>query len=341
MSARKTGWIGATILAVGLCASFAEAATNTLVNGATDWRLPGSYAEANVDYTSFTSADVLQIPADATVYIDLSTEAGVASLAVLNSVERIVPLSTNSVLDVTVPEGTESAQINVPISYAHIDNKNTGIFNGELVKRGVGELALEPPGTKNNELQTKMTVKTGTLVLPQTCPNGQVYVSAITVDEGATLVTARNNANDAASPIANTVYKTLNGAGTITNRTPSSAGRTYALEAFSNNKSQCGTFTGKITGAIQVFNYGYVNLTGTESDCPGDFRMSGYGSNSSFATNYSNAMSGNYATHISKLANRRQPSSIGAVTNILVEATGHNLIYDGEGGDSSDVPFTI
>ncbi len=315
------GWMVAVAVAWSWVA---DAATYTLVDGATDWSQPGSYAESGVNPADFTADDEIYLATNATAYIDVSTAGGIASLAVANSVKRLVPLSSASVLDITVPEGT--AVLSVPFTYAHIQSTDAGIFNGELVKRGAGELELASSGLANSDYQTKMTVKAGTLTLPQAWPRAILYTASITVDAGATLVTARHSGD---SDNASTIYKTLNGAGTITNRTPASANREYMLEAFSNGKTQCGTFTGKITGPILLFSSGHVNLHGTANDTTGEFRMEG------------RATGDNYETGVMRLANAGDASSIGAGCDIVVRGNGHILRYRGAGGDTSDRPFKV
>ena len=316
-SVRRMGVALAVLAFAAIMAAWspvAFAATYTLKDGATDWTQPGSYDENDVDPSTFTSADEIRITTNATAYLDLSAEAGVRSLAVANSVGRIVPLATNSVLDVTVDEG-DAFSLKVPFTYTHV--VSTAVFNGEIVKRGAGELELDVPGATTKDLQTKLTVKAGTLVMPQAWGQVLCYTTVLTVDEGATLVTASGADGDGRK--TSTIYRTLNGAGTVTNRSTDAA---FTFEVFSNNKSQCGTFTGRITGPITIFNYGHVNLLGTASDTTEPFRMQG------------NDSAVNYETHVAKLADAGEPSSIGAGPYSIVQYLGHTLVYDGAGGDS-------
>ena len=304
---------------VALCAACTlQGGTFTVKDGVRDWTLPASYEEGAVPSDA---DDVIQIPENTTVYLDLTTDAGRASLALVNTVQRIVPLSPTSVLDVTVGEDQDVQRLERPFTYAHINYDATHIKWGELIKRGGGELELAnghgSPTTR--DFMTKITVKEGTLALPQQWPR-ICYVAALTIDAGATLVTAFNAGSPGSSSNTWTVYYTLQGSGTITNRSPSSA---YRLEAFSGSTGDCGTFSGKITGNITLYNAGYVDFTGTASDTKWDFNLAGR------------------RTRVASFGMRGQPSSIGAGSWVNVYPAGGTLGYVGPGGETTDRHFAI
>ena len=263
--------------------------TFTVKDGVRDWTLPASYEEGIVPSAA---DDVIQIPEGVTACLDLTTDAGRASLALVNTVQRLLPLSPTSILDVTVGEGQDVQRLERPFTYAHINYDAAHIKWGELVKRGGGEFELAngngAPTTR--DFMTKITVKEGTLALPQQWTR-ICYVAVLTVDAGATLVTAFNADTPGSSSNTWTVYYMLQGSGTITNRSPSAA---YRLEAFSGSTGDCGTFSGKITGNITLYNAGYVDFTGTASDTKWDFNLAGR------------------RTRVASFGTRGQPSSLGA-----------------------------
>ena len=304
---------------VALCAACTlQGGTFTVKDGVRDWTLPASYEEGAVPSDA---DDVIQIPENTTVYLDLTTDAGRASLALVNTVQRIVPLSPTSVLDVTVGEDQDVQRLERPFTYAHINYDATHIKWGELIKRGGGELELANGNgtTTTRDFMTKITVKEGTLALPQQWPR-ICYVAALTVDAGATLVTAFNADSPGSSSNTWTVYYTLQGGGTITNRSPSSA---YRLESFSGSTGDCGTFRGKITGNITLYNAGYVDFTGTASDTKWDFNLAGR------------------RTRVASFGMRGQPSSIGAGSWVNVYPAGGTLGYVGSGDETTDRHFAI
>ena len=99
---------------VVLCAACTlQGGTFTVKDGVRDWTLPGSYEEG---IAPSAADDVIQIPENTTVYLDLTTDAGRASLALVNTVQRIVPLSPTSVLDVTVCEDQDVQRLEAAAS---------------------------------------------------------------------------------------------------------------------------------------------------------------------------------------------------------------------------------
>ena len=282
----RTKSIAVSCFVVGCAAHVAFGGTFTVKNGTRDWTLPASYVEGSVPSAA---DDIIEVSTNTTVYLDLTTEEGRASLALVNTIQRIRPLSPTSVLDITVDADQGVQRLERPFNYAYLNNDATHIKWGELVKRGLGELELAygsgSPTTR--DFMTKITVKEGTLVLPQN-GNRICYVSTLTVDAGATLVTAYYSGSNAN---AWTVYYTLQGGGTITNRSPSAA---YRLEAFSGATADCGNFSGKITGNINIYNAGYVDFTGTSSDTKWDLTLNGR------------------RTRVASFGMREQPSSLGA-----------------------------
>lgn len=294
-------------------AGMALGGTFTLKDGMSDWTLASSYDEAAVPSAS---DDVIQIPEDATVYLDLTTAEGLASLAIANTVYRIVPLSPTSVLDVTVGADQDVQTLNRPFTYSHINRDSTHMWYGELIKRGAGELVLDNGNgeTDSRAFLTKLTVKEGTLTLPQQWPT-LLYITKLTIDQGATLVTGHHTSRNVW-----TVYYYLEGGGTVTNRSESSSHR---FECFGGSASSYSTFSGKITGNAAIYNAGYVDFTGSESDTIWDMVL-----------DYQR-------TRVTHFANRGASSSIGAGTWINVYEKGGTLGYIGEGNESSDRYFGV
>ena len=314
----RTRSIAVSCFVAGCAAHVVFGGTFTVKNGTRDWTLPASYVEGSVPSAA---DDIIDVPENTTVYLDLTTAEGLASLALVNTVQRIRPLSPTSVLDITVGADQGVQRLERPFNYAYINDDSTHIKWGELVKRGLGELELANGNGSPHvrDFKTKITVKEGTLALPQQWPR-LCYVSALTVDAGATLVTAFNADNPGSSSNTWTVYYMLQGGGTITNRSPSSA---YRLEAFSGLTSDCGNFSGKITGNITLYNAGYVDFTGTANDTIWDFNLGGR------------------RTGVASFGMRGQPSSIGAGNWINVYPAGGTLGYVGQGGETTDRYFAI
>ena len=158
-----------SIAVAGFAAHVVLGGTFTVKNGTRDWTLPASYVEGSVPSAA---GDIIDIPENATVYLDLTTAEGLASLALVNTVQRIRPLSPTSVLDITVGTDQGVQRLERPFNYAYINDDAAHIKWGELVKRGLGELELAN-GNGNphvRDFKTKITVKEGTLALPQQWP---------------------------------------------------------------------------------------------------------------------------------------------------------------------------
>ena len=112
------------------------AATNTIVNGATDWNDANSY----VGKVKPAGKDVVIIPDGATVYLDLTTEKGQKSLELVNTLERIIPVAESSKLVVSVGNN-DVKTFGVPFTAAVFGRGDvTNLRKGELIKKGLGEL---------------------------------------------------------------------------------------------------------------------------------------------------------------------------------------------------------
>ena len=317
---RKTKMKNCNLLMIAAGLAFvsgvAGAATNTLVNGATNWNLPASWAEQSVP----SANDVALIPANATVYLDLTTEDGVASLALANTLQRIIPLSPASRLVVTV--GADDVRVlERPFNAAVLGRSNVeNLKKGELVKMGQGELRLRNGNGSNtvDDFYTSITVSEGTLVLPQD-RNMICYVRTLTVARDATLVTARNEANDASNASCWTVFFYLYGEGTITNRYPGTS-YSYRFEPFGGSASEHGSFGGRITGRVQVHCHGYQAFTG-KSDTTSPFKCE----------------TGMLYAH--SFASPGQQSSLGAAW--WVYAYGGGLSYSGQSFATNGQAFAV
>lgn len=125
-------------------ASFAIGRTNFLNNAVSDWTKPASYAD-----TSFVpgEGDVVFIQNKTTVTLDASNDAD--SLALVNSLDRIILGGTESRLEINVDEKDEKS-VGVSISgyMGYIQGKSSGVdyVRGPIVKLGKGTLKLTSSG---------------------------------------------------------------------------------------------------------------------------------------------------------------------------------------------------
>ena len=250
------------LLAALAGAGVAFAAEYVFLSGATDFSNPSSYQGSPTTLPG--ESDEILLPAKATIAIDAST----ASFETFANCRRVKP-QEGSVIEITVAEGT------VATNNSAINNHVIGAYDydkGKLVKLGGGELWLNADGVVASDATyydyyIALTVKAGTLRLPQFCTAGTVYYGRMTVDEGAVLyITASKGSNGSWSQ-----FRQLLGGGELRNEPKVSPTSTRT----GNSISVCGTpgeqdslFTGKICYPISFYNNGggRITLTNPASD---------------------------------------------------------------------------
>ena len=252
-----------TILMVGMVAvacSTGWARTNYINNAVSDWTRADSYSD-----TSFVPGvnDVVVIPADTTVTLDASKDA--ASLALVNSLERIVTATPTSRIEINVDEGDEKEVAKSISGYKYSDAGSSGMdyTRGPIVKIGKGRLILSsadyfdvkglvPWHYVVYDYYTQIIVSGGTLrLLPTYAREGfpdhnNAATGRVTVEEGATLELPYVR-----SDYGGTVqFKALSGSGTVINPD----GRSGVTVDFTGSRSNgdAATFEGILKGSVYV-----------------------------------------------------------------------------------------
>lgn len=261
MKTHLTSVFAAAVCIVGGRAA-GDGLTNTINDGADDWASTNSYAD-----TSFVPGtnDTVYVPADATVYITNAAQAEfVCRFA------RIHPLAPTSRIVVDVPDGGDW-HITCGISSVKLNAAgNKDFVNGELVKRGTGTLTIGEEGrlpASNSastvyDAWTGLTVEEGTLCLPQNISRyWNFYCGYVTISNGATFRPAQR-ATDYTGDGAYTYVRGLFGGGTM------ALDQVLTFTTMGEANQRVSEFSGKITGcpAMNVYNGGTLNLTGTNSD---------------------------------------------------------------------------
>ena len=132
---RKTcGFLIASVALAITATASAVVRTNTLVNGASNWNSASSYTD-----TSFVpdAGDVVVIPDNATVYLNSSDTA---SFNIMSNLSYLVFTHTNSVLEITVPEGGD---VLFDCSFQGLweyPKGNGQFYSGLIVKKGKGRI---------------------------------------------------------------------------------------------------------------------------------------------------------------------------------------------------------
>ena len=176
--------------------AFGTVRTNTLVNGASNWNNPNSYTD-----TSFVPnghEDVVVIPENATVYL---SSADAASFNIMSNLSVLCFSHTNSVLEITVPEGDD---VLFDCNFQGLwELRSSGqYYSGLVVKKGKGRITAGD-GSKYPEdsrvqgrHQMPVRVEEGTWRLAQNIPgtkNAYEDMSAIHVAEGAVVCLSTGN----------------------------------------------------------------------------------------------------------------------------------------------------
>ena len=293
----------ALTVAAMACAASASAVvrTNTLISGKSDWNDKNSYTD-----TSFVPStnDVVVIPANATVYLNSSDTA---SFNIMSNLSYLVFTHTNSVLEITVPEGDD---VLFDCSFQGLweyPRGNGQFYSGLVVKKGKGRITAGD-GSKypadsrvNGRHQMPVRVEEGTWRLAQNIPGTKsAYedMSAFHVEEGATICLSTGN------PAFYNQFSRLTGKGTIT--TGDSVKRQFRI--IDQQYGGPSRFEGVFDEGVYYFTSARVVLEGTNSLMA--YAPTVFGANGSYATNTG-------YTAVMKFGMTGEPSSIG--TNGVVE----------------------
>ena len=167
-------------------AAYATVRTNTLVNGASDWNSASSYTD-----TSFVpgAGDVVIIPEDSTVYL---SSADTASFNIMSNLSYLCFTYTNSVLELTVPEGGD-VLFECKFKGLWEPNANGQFYSGLVVKKGKGRITAGDGSKYPNNVDTQyhkmpLRIDEGTWRCAQNIPfDGGRYIaySTVHVAEGA------------------------------------------------------------------------------------------------------------------------------------------------------------
>ncbi len=297
--------------------------TNTIVNGASNWNDPNSYAD-----TSFVPAkgDVVIIPDKATVYL---SSADTASFNIMSNLSYLCFTHTNSVLEITVPEGGD-ALFDCKFKGLWEPNNNGQFFSGLVVKKGKGRITAGdgskyPSGTNIKYYRIPLRIEEGIWRCAQNIPDSsgkEEDYSIVEVAEGATFCLN-------SGLLGFTTVLRLSGSGTVT--TTGGEQREFRIlpvPAAKYDSVPC-NFSGVFDAGVKYFSNGRVSLTGvnsTMSETPSVF-----GGYLNYATN-----SG--YTAVMKFGNTGDPSSIGTSGTVDVNVRGGGWGYLGS-GETTDKTF--
>ena len=308
--------IAAVVAFVGIL-PVSAAETYTWIPGSTDWASEDSYVEDGKP----GQGDIVLIP-DGMVATNKVVASDTASLA---SFEAFSKLNT-------VWLESASSRIVLDIGAGLVLTNNCKILckagdrTGLIEKVGAGELEFGVNNNANAYL-CNLTVKEGTLVLPQRETASQFNLGAVVVSNGATLVTSIDAAVSLSTGAGATMVGSLNGGGDITNRC------VRARRLGFNVANTLSTFSGRIHPRVLLWPaYGTdtgnvrVNLTGTDSTTY-EYVFLSYGATLGAA----------------KFGLKGQPSSIGKYGDLFWRGGGNGgtFKYLGEGEDATDKNFYV
>ena len=313
-----------TVAAMACAASaLAVVRTNALVNGVSNWNDANSYTD-----TSFVPStnDVVVIPENATVYLNSSDTA---SFNIMSNLSCLVFTHTNSVLEITVPEGDD---VLFDCSFQGLweyPRGNGQYYSGLIIKKGKGRITAGD-GSKypadsrvNGRHQMPVRVEEGTWRLAQNIPGttGSSYedMSAFHVEEGAFICLSTGNPN------FYNQFTRLTGKGTIT--TTDGTKRTLRIV----NQQYGGTshFEGVFDEGVEYFSSARVFLYGTNSVMASS--PAAFGAYGSYTTNTG-------YTAVMKFGMAGEPSSIGTNGVVGINSRGGGWGYLGE-GETTDKSF--
>ena len=283
-----------------------------------DWTEAGNFRDGLP-----VAGDVVQI-SNAVVRIDASTAIGAASIAKINTLERLLPMDTNAILEVTVED---EATISVPFTAYPENNK----IIGELRKKGGGTLNLTsksvPVGTAIGDYHAHLHVMEGSLKMPKDTGSA-VQIGRVTVDEGAYFYpyACVPGAKPNTWGICGLSWKELWGAGTITNDYPEKT-TVYCLRP--NGSTYC-EFSGEISPQFRFYTTGgNWAILGTNSPMSAEIPVviANYGRGPDYGQGILSVM---------KIGNGGERSSLGK-SNYMIDFRGNGgcLRYIGRGENSN------
>ncbi len=201
---------GTVLSAMLVVAAFADVQTNTWISGSTDWNATASYLENRVP----SAGDAVVIPSGVTATVSVvSTEAANtegSSFDVFSKLGRVLTADATASVVLDIAEGASVT------NYCFLIGKTTG--HGTIIKRGLGMIEFGN-GSSAYGYNLDLLVEEGTLVLPQNIQdNNGLNLCKVTVNEGATLVTAEDAAHNTGLSYGHTRVYELWGGGTLTNR---------------------------------------------------------------------------------------------------------------------------
>jgi len=316
--------IASVALAITATAS-AVVRTNTLVNGASNWNSASSYTD-----TSFVpdAGDVVVIPDNATVYLNSSDTA---SFNIMSNLSYLCFTHTNSVLEITVPEGGD-ALFNCKFRGLWEPNGNGQFYSGRVVKKGKGRITAGdgskyPAGENIKYYRLPLRIEEGTWRCAQNIPNSagkQEDYSIVDVAEGAFFCLNSGK-------LGFTTVLRLSGSGMVT--TTGGEQRqlriiTVPVPASKYDPVPC-EFAGVFDVGVRYFSNGRVFLTGVNSVMTTTPTV--FGGYLDYTTN-------NGYTAVMKFGKAGEPSSIGTSDTVDINTRGGGWGYLGT-GETTDKIF--
>ena len=299
--------------------AYATVRTNTLVNGASNWNDPNSYTD-----TSFVPnghEDVVVIPENATVYL---SSADTASFNIMSNLSYLCFTHTNSVLEITVPEGGD-ALFDCKFKGLWEPNNNGQYYSGLVVKKGKGRITAGdgskyPSGENVKYYRLPLRIEQGIWRCAQNIPDSkdnQEDYSIVDVAEGAFFCLN-------SGILSFTTVLRLSGSGTVT--TTGGEQREFRILPVPSPTTKYDPvpceFAGIFDTGVKYFSSGRVSLTGTNSVMTSI--PSVFGGYQNYATN-----SG--YTAVMKFGNANGPSSIGKSATVDINVRGGGWGYLGNG----------
>ena len=306
---------------IGIMPAAGTVRTNTIVNGASNWNSTSSYTD-----TTFVpgAGDVVVIPDNAIVYLNSSDTA---SFNIMSNLSYLCFTYTNSVLEITVPEGGD-VLFDCKFKGLWEPNGNGQFYSGLIVKKGKGRITVGdgskyPEDTRiQGRHQLPVRVEEGTWRLPQNIPgtlNAYEEMSAIHVEEGATICLSTGN------PSFYNQFTRLTGKGTVT--TGDSVKRQFRI--LDQQYGGPSRFEGVFDEGVCYFSSARVFLEGTNSVMA--HAPTVFGAYGSYATNTG-------YTAVMKFGMAGEPSSIGTNGVVEVNVRGGGWGYLGN-GETTDKEF--
>jgi autotransporter-associated beta strand protein len=296
---------GTVLSAMLVVAAFADVQTNTWISGSTDWNATASYLENRVP----SAGDAVVIPSGVTATVSVvSTEAANtegSSFDVFSKLGRVLTADATASVVLDIAEGASVT------NYCFLIGKTTG--HGTIIKRGLGMIEFGN-GSSAYGYNLDLLVEEGTLVLPQNIQdNNGLNLCKVTVNEGATLVTAEDAAHNTGLSYGHTRVFELWGGGTLTNR--------YGSNRFNfRSGGRVFEFSGRIMAGIRLNISEAVTLM-----------LTGEGST------VSPEIGGRATLGFKKFGMTGEPSSMGK-SGVLFRGDSGTVLYLGE-GETSDKYF--